>query len=135
MFIGILIGLVLVCFAILIGIPSTVPTAKIRVVKIVMTLCIGFAMFVASVCVGHYIEVESNHKYIASYSIKKETIETSINSNNLSDIEKIELVKIATELNGELAKKQYKCGKWYSFGLLPKELKELKPIDITGGSK
>ena len=135
MFIGILIGLVLVCFAILIGIPSTVPTAKIRVVKIVMTLCIGFAMFVTSVCVGHYIEVESNHKYIASYSIKKETIEVSINSNNLSDIEKIELVKIATELNGELAEKQYKCGKWYSFGLLPKELKELKPIDITGGSK
>lgn len=135
MFIGILIGLILVCFAILIGIPSTVPTAKIRVVKIVVTLCIGLIMFVSSVCVGHYIEVESSHKYIASYSIKKETIETSINSDNLSDIEKIELVKMATELNGELAGKQYKCGKWYSFGLLPKELKELEPIDITGGSK
>ena len=135
MFLGILIGLVLVCFAILIGIPSTVPTAKIRAIKIAITLCVALVLFISSVCVGHYIEVESSHKYIASYSIKKETIETSINSDNLSDIEKIELVKMATELNGELAGKQYKCGKWYSFGLLPKELKELEPIDITGGSK
>ena len=135
MFIGILIGLILVCFSILIGVPNTTPTAKMGVIKIAVTCCVALALFVSSLCVGHYIEVESSHKYIASYSIKKETIETSINSDNLSDIEKIELVKIATELNGELAEKQYKCGKWYSFGLLPKELKGLKSIDITGGSK
>ena len=131
MFAGFLIGLVLILFCILIAISPT----KTSIKKVSISLCIGFAMFIASIFIGHYIEVESNHKYIASYSIKKETIETSINSDNLSDIEKIELVKIATELNGELAEKQYKCGKWYSFGLLPKELKELKPIDITGGSK
>lgn len=135
MFIGILIGLILVCFALLIGVPSAAPTTKMGVIKIAIACCVALVMFVSSAFMGHYIEVESNHKYIASYSIKKETIETSINSDNLSDIEKIELVKIATELNGELAEKQYKCGKWYSFGLLPKELKELKPIDITGGSK
>lgn len=131
MFAGILIGLVLMLLCIAIAICSD----KVTVKKVNIALCIGFAMFIASIFIGHYVEVESNHKYIASYSIKKETIETSINSDNLSDIEKIELVKIATELNGELAEKQYKCGKWYSFGLLPKELKELKPIDITGGSK
>ena len=135
MFLGILIGLTLVCFSFIIGVPNTAPTTKMGVIKIAVTCCVALTMFVSSVWVGHYIEVESSHKYIASYSIKKETIETSINSDNLSDIEKIQLVKIATELNGELTEKQYKCGKWYSFGLLPKELKELKPIDITGGSK
>ena len=131
MFVGILIGLVLMLLCVIIAISP----AKTSIKKVNISLCIGFAMFIASIFIGHYTEVESNHKYIVSYSIKKETIETSINSDNLSDIEKIELVKIATELNGELVEKQYKCGKWYSFGLLPKELKELKPIDITGGSK
>ena len=71
MAVGILIGFVLILLCIVIAISPT----KTSIKKISISLCIGFAMFIASIFVGHYIEVEISHKYIASYSIKKETIE------------------------------------------------------------
>lgn len=61
---------------------------------------------ISSALIGIYVDNITYTKYINSYIAKKEVIERSITNNNLSDLEKIEIVKQIVELNGELAEKK-----------------------------
>lgn len=79
-----------------------------------IALIIGVCAWVGFIFVGIQINTNSEKAYLQKYLIQKETIEMSLESENLSGFERIELVKQATELNGELAEKKAYIKYWYS---------------------
>lgn len=77
-------------------------------------LIIGVCAWVGFIFVGVQLNTNSHKAYLQKYLIQKETIEMSLESDNLSGFERVELVKQATELNGELAEKKAYIKYWYS---------------------
>lgn len=67
---------------------------------------------------GILIFIDSNTNeaktFVASYEAEKMTIEQSIDSDILTGLERVELVKLASELNGELAARKEKSTFWHS---------------------
>jgi hypothetical protein len=59
------------------------------------------------------LTTESAETWTASYEAQKATIEASVESENLSGLEKFELVKQASELNKELAERKAKADRWH----------------------
>lgn len=85
-----------------------------------------------SALLGIYVNNINYIKYINSYIAKKEVIERSINNNNLSNLEKIEIVKQILELNGELAEKKTEYNqKLLYFYLNTNKINKLKEIEIV----
>lgn len=78
-----------------------------------IAIVVGVAVLVASVFIGIGLVTESAETWVASYEAQKATIEASVESENLSGLEKFELVKKATELNGEMAERKAKADRWY----------------------
>ena len=76
-----------------------------------------------------FMALNSNYEYIQKYKSLKITYETSIKSDNLTGLEKIQIVNEIADINSELAKKQYISTRWYGFEI-PKEIAELEPIKI-----
>jgi len=76
-----------------------------------------------------FMALNSNYEYIQKYKSLKITYETSIKSDNLTGLEKIQIVNKIADINSELAKKQYISTRWYGFEI-PKEITELEPIKI-----
>lgn len=82
--------------------------------------------------IGIYIDNITYTKYINSYIVKKEVIERSMTNNNLSDLEKIEIVKQIVELNGELAEKKTEYNqKLLYFYLDANKINELEEIEFV----
>lgn len=95
----------------------------IRIIAIVASI-VGCA---AGMC---FAEWHISTAYIDTYSVEKQTIELSISNPKLSGIERIELVKQASEANKKLASYQYDCKQWYSFNINDRIL-ELEFIDLS----
>jgi ABC-type siderophore export system fused ATPase/permease subunit len=76
-------------------------------------IILAIVSFVASIFTVIGIATEQEHIYIATYEAQKETIEQSIDSETLTGFERIELVKTATELNGEMTKRKAKANRWH----------------------
>lgn len=82
--------------------------------------------------IGIYIDNITYTKYINSYIAKKDVIERSITNNNLSDLEKIEIVKQIVELNGELAEKKTEYNqKLLYFYLDTNKINKVKEIEFV----
>ena len=79
-----------------------------------IALIIGIGAWVGFIFVGMQLNTNSHRAYLQKYLIQKETIEMSLESDNLSGFERVELVKQATELNGELAERKAYIKYWYS---------------------
>ena len=90
---------IIACVIVLIGIPVT---------------CVNYDM--------HYYK-----SWTSEYKIQKETIESSLKSEKIGGLERVELVKMAQELNKELVENQYRCQQWYGF-TGDKEVLNLEPI-------
>ena len=77
-------------------------------------VCIITAVvLVASIFIGIGLTTESAQVWSAKYEAQKTTIEQSLDSEVLSGLERIELVKQSSELNGELAERQATAELWH----------------------
>ncbi len=71
------------------------------------------ALFIGAIFIGIGINTESERVYIKKYIAQKETIEISLESEDLTGYERVQLVTKATELNGELAEKKARFDLWH----------------------
>lgn len=111
--IGILLGsfVLLTVFGLLIAMTAN-PYNEER--AFVITLVVTAVLSVL-ITVGSAISFDdSNRAYTEIFNAKKTTIEQSLNSDVLSGLERIELVKMATEMNGDLASRKYSIKRWYT---------------------
>jgi hypothetical protein len=79
-----------------------------------IALIIGIGAWIGFTFIGVKLNTDSHKVFLQVYLVQKETIEMSLESDNLSGFERIELVKQATELNGELTKRKTYIKYWYS---------------------
>ena len=80
------------------------------VIPLILTLC----FWVGSIFIGMNINENSHNAYAQKYLIQKQTIEMSLENEKLTGFERIELVKQAVELNGELAERKRSIKHWNS---------------------
>lgn len=82
-----------------------------KLIAILITVCIFlWSIFIP---IGVAINTECHKVWIAGYEAQKETIEASIVSENLSGLERVELVAVAAELNAELATRKARFNLWH----------------------
>lgn len=91
-------------------------------------------VFIVSVYGGIEFDKNLSRRYVYEYIAKKETIEASLQNENLAGLERMRLVEQAAEANQELAGIQYDCQQWYGFFVDDRVL-ELEPIDISGNAE
>lgn len=82
-------------------------------VAIALTIIVSVAVFIAGLFVGVGLNTEEAQVWSAKYEAQKTTIEQSLDSEVLSGLERIELVKQSSELNGELAERQATAELWH----------------------
>lgn len=80
----------------------------------VIPLVLAVCFWVGAIFIGMNINENSHNAYAQKYLIQKETIEMSLENDKLSGFERIELVKQAVELNGELAERKRTIKHWNS---------------------
>lgn len=79
-----------------------------------IALIISIGAWIGLTFIGVELNTDSHKAYLQKYLAQKETIEMSLESDNLSGFERVELVKQASELNGELAERKAYIKYWYS---------------------
>lgn len=79
-----------------------------------IALIIAVCAWIGFIFIGVQLNTNSEKAYLQKYLIQKETIEMSLENDNLSGFERVELVKQTTELNGKLAVKKAYIKYWYS---------------------
>ena len=75
---------------------------------------------------------EADRIFVQEYLAQKYTIEMSLDNEDLSGLEKIELVKLATELNGELAREKAQFDIWYCVHYDYTIFDDVELIDLGG---
>jgi hypothetical protein len=70
-------------------------------------------VWAGAVFIGIGINTQEEKVYVQKYLAQKETIEMSLKNEELTGLERIELVKQATELNGELAERKARFQLWH----------------------
>ena len=70
-------------------------------------------LWIASIFIGIGINTQEEKVYVQKYLAQKQTIEMSLENEDLTGLERIELVKQATELNGEVAEKKARFQLWH----------------------
>jgi len=80
---------------------------------------------------GAFIEKQNLNREVARYEASKYTIEMSLENADLTGLERIELVKQASEKNEWLAQKKYEVQQWYRFYLDKDYILKLEPIKLT----
>jgi hypothetical protein len=70
-------------------------------------------VWAGAVFIGIGINTQEEKVYVQKYLAQKQTIEMSLENEELSGLERIELVKQATELNGELAERKARFQLWH----------------------
>lgn len=93
-------------------------------------LLIVMVMLLLSILITIQVSINASRSWIKQYEISKETIETSVDNEKLSGFERVELVKLANDINRDLVAYQYKCSKWYGFDI-SKDVLKLIPVDFN----
>lgn len=78
-----------------------------------VVVCVGAALFIGSIFAGIGISDENDKVYVQVYLAQKYTIEKSLDNADLSGFERLELVKQAAELNGEMATRKAEYYLWH----------------------
>lgn len=95
--------------------------------------CVTICMVILSGCTSVYVGTEKERLYVVEYCAQKEVIEASLENENLTGIERIQLVQQAAELNGEFARKKETYSKWYFIVWGHKDLYDgIEPINLGG---
>lgn len=82
---------------------------------LLLTAVIGSIALGLFCYVGATIDNNSHRAFVASYNAQKFTIEQSLRNSDLSGFERIELVRQASELNGEIAVRKTRIQQWNYF--------------------
>lgn len=80
--------------------------------------------------IGIYLDQTEYEKQINTYIITKQTIEDTIQNKNISDLEKIELLKQVNEQNQKLEELKVEVRQWYNFYLDESKIENLEPIKL-----
>lgn len=70
-------------------------------------------VLIASPLIGVGLNTTNERVYVQKYTAQKETIETSLESNVLTGLERVELVNKAVDINGEFAERKAKFNIWH----------------------
>ena len=95
-----------------------------------ISLIIAICAWMGFTFVGIGIYTEEERIFIARFEAQKQTIEMSLDNENLSGLEKIELVKKATELNGELAERKSRFNMWHYVSYDNSMYDNIEPISL-----
>ena len=98
-----------------------------------MPLIVAICAWIGFTFVGIGIYTEEERIFIAGFEAQKQTIEMSLDNENLSGLEKIELVKKATELNGELAERKSRFNMWHYVSYDNSMYDNIAPISLEKG--
>lgn len=97
-------------------------------------LIVGVVLFVlvwiGGIFLGVGLNDESERMFIAQYEAQKEVIESSLESEVLTGFERVELVKQASELNGELARRKAKYEIWHYITYTDGLFDNVEPIEL-----
>lgn len=85
-----------------------IPTKYPMIVSIIIPI-----LWVCSIFIGIGIVTEDEKVYVQKYLAQKQTIEMSLASEELTGLERVQLVTKATELNGEFAEKKARFNLWH----------------------
>lgn len=91
---------------------------------------IAIAIWIGAVFIGIGIYTEEERLFIAKFEAQKQTIEMSLDNENLSGLERIELVKQASELNGEMAERKAKLQVWHYVTYNNSMYDNIEPISL-----
>lgn len=80
---------------------------------IIIPIIVGFILTIPFTFFGIGLNTEYAIKYRASFEAQKDIIEQSLESDELSGLERIDLVTKAAELNGEMAAKMVSAERWH----------------------
>ena len=98
-----------------------------------LPVIIFMVVLIAGSLLGAFIEKQVVNGEIARYIASKYTIEMSLENTNLTGLERIELVKQASEKNEWLAQKKYDVQQWYRFYLDKDKVLSLEEINLNKG--
>ncbi len=111
-------------------IKSTIKQTLVHCIPVVVAAVIIFGLS----AFGSFIDNEILAEDLASYEAYVMTMETSLDNEDLTGLERLELVKQASEQNAWLSKKKYTCHRWYNFYLrddLVDKIDSLEMIDLS----
>lgn len=100
-----------------------------NVARLVMSI-IAIAIWIGAVFIGIGIYTEDERLFIAKFEAQKQTIEMSLDNENLSGLERIELVKQASKLNGEMAERKAKLQVWHYITYNNSMYDNIEPISL-----
>lgn len=103
--------------------------ADYTVARLVISI-MSIAIWIGTVFIGIWIYTEDDRLFIAKFEAQKQTIEMSLDNENLSGLEKIELVKHASELNGEMAERKAKLQVWHYVSYDNSMYDNIEPISL-----
>ena len=127
--IGFAIALVLWLVAMLVTFLIENDDADYTVARLVISI-MAIAIWIGAVFIGIGIYTEEERIFIAKFEAQKQTIEMSLDSENLSGLERIELVKQASELNGEMAERKAKLQVWHYVTYNNSMYDNIEPISL-----
>ena len=97
---------------------------KIQVTVVVLVLCL-------SVFIGARVHIRMFERDVRQFESAKATYSEAIKSNDISGMERIEIVNKITEENKTLARLKYDATKWYYFYLPDSLVDNLEPIKLN----
>lgn len=129
--IGLLLGLLFSSLIFLIGycLSDLFLYSKAEIVCKIITMVVCVAIVICSPLAGYSIEYHGNRTWYEWYAATKKTIESSLHNENLTGLERLELVKQASEANAELAQHVYASEQWYGFAEDPR-VKNIQQIKL-----
>lgn len=95
-------------------------------------IIVSVVVLISCVFGGIGIDTEDEQYFVADYEAQKATIEQSLESDQLTGFERIELVNKATELNGKLAGRKYYFNLWHNVHYDNSIYDNVEPIDLGG---
>ena len=126
LFIGLCVGVFILSFIAIICSFAIDEEAKVGVFIYVLTpIILIMCGFSGAVIHKHY-----TNEQVEGYKMVKITIEDSVANEDLTGLEKLELVKQASERNEWLGKKKYEVKRWYNF-YLDKDVLDLEEIKLN----
>ncbi len=136
-------GIIALCFLIgaLVGAIYCLIACMIRssdyddllVKDIIFGVILGVVIWIAGVFIGIGIVTDYENAYVQSYQVAKETIEQSLEAEDLSGYKRMQLVNKAVDLNTEFAHRKVMQARWH-YVYYGKDIYEgIEPIDLSGG--
>lgn len=97
---------------------------KIQITIVVLVLCL-------SMFIGARVHIRMFERDVKQFESAKATYSESIKSEDVSGLERIEIVNKITEENKTLARLKYDATKWYYFYLPDNLVDNLEPIKLS----